>query len=192
MLKKLLPLALLAVAGTASADAYLGGGIGQSSMDVQPLEAPGVYSSVTDTDNAIKLFGGFEFNRSLALEVGFIHFGEHGVDYTNGVDTAYERVETTATYLALIGALPLGPGASLYGKVGFASWYQDYTISDAWGAYWVDEAVGVDPMIGVGLQIDAGPISLRAEAERYLDVGDVTLIGKSDIDVISANAIFWF
>jgi len=191
MLKKLLPFALLAVAGTASADAYLGGGIGQSSMEVLPLEAPGVYTAVTDTDNAIKLFGGFEFNRSLALEVGFIHFGEHGVDYTNGFDTAYERVETTATYLALIGALPLGPGASLYGKVGFASWYQDYSWSESYLTY-LDDAVGVDPMIGVGLQIDAGPISLRAEAERYLDVGDVTLIGKSDIDVISANAIFWF
>lgn len=192
MLKKLLPLALLAVAGTASADAYLGAGVGQSSMDVQPGYLPG-YSALppTDTDNAIKLFGGFEFNRSLALEIGFIHFGEHGVDYTNGVDSVHERVETTATYLAIIGALPLGPGASLYGKVGFASWYQDYSVSDFYLSY-LDDAVGVDPMVGIGVQIDAGPISLRAEAERYLDVGDVTLIGKSDIDVASVNAIFWF
>jgi OOP family OmpA-OmpF porin len=192
MLKKLLPLTLLAMAGTASADAYLGGGVGQSSMDVQPVDlGAGVSTSVTDTDNATKLFGGFEFNRSLALEVGFIHFGEHGVDYADSFGTVYERVETTATTLALIGALPLGPGASLYGKVGFASWYQDYSVSDFDVSY-LDDAVGVDPMFGVGVQIDAGPISLRAEGERYMDVGDVNTIGKSDIDVVSVNALFWF
>lgn len=192
MLKKIIPLALLAVSTVANADSYLGMGFGQSSAEIVPLNlGAGFVSTVSDTDTAIKLFGGFEFSNSLSMEVGYTHFGEMSVDYTDGVDTAYETAETSTTYVAVVGNIPLGNAASLFGKVGISSWYMDYSYSDS-GMFIDASASGVDPMFGVGLQLNAANLSVRAEFERYLDIGDQYTIGQSDVDVLSVSGMLWF
>lgn len=191
MLKKIIPLALLAVSTVANADSYLGMGFGQSSADIVPLElGAGVVSTVTDTDTAIKLFGGFEFSNSLSMEVGYTHFGEMSVDYTGTFD-AYETAETSTTYVAVVGSIPVGDAVSLFGKVGISSWYMDYSYSDS-GMFIDASASGVDPMFGVGLQLNAANLSVRAEFERYLDIGDQYTIGQSDVDVLSVSGMLWF
>lgn len=191
MLKKIIPLALLAVSTVANADSYLGMGFGQSSADIVPLDfGAGVVSTVSDTDTAIKLFGGFEFSNSLSMEVGYTHFGEMSVDYTGTFD-AYETAETSTTYVAVVGSIPLGNAASLFGKVGISSWYMDYSYSES-GLFIDASASGVDPMFGVGLQFNAANLSVRAEFERYLDIGDQYTIGQSDVDVLSVSGMLWF
>lgn len=190
MLKKILPLALLAMSTVANADSYLGMGFGQSSADIVPLNLGAGVVSISDTDTAIKLFGGFEFSNTLSMEVGYTHFGEMSVDYTGGVD-AYETAETSTTYVAVVGSIPVGSAASLFGKVGISSWYMDYSYFDS-GLLYEASASGVDPMFGVGLQFNAANLSVRAEFERYLDIGDQYTIGQSDVDVLSVSGMLWF
>ena len=192
MFKKILPLSLLAISGAATADTYVGIGLGQATADIAPIDfGAGVYSSVNDSEAAIKFFGGFEVNRNFAVELGYTYLGDMGVDYTDGVDSLYETAESGAVYFAAVGSIPLG-GASLFGKVGFASWAMDYSWADDWGVYASETVTGVDPMVGVGMQFDIGnTVSLRAEFERYMSVGDRHTI-ESDIDVLSASAVLWF
>lgn len=192
MLKKIIPLTLLAMSSAANADSYMGIGLGQSSAEIMPLDlGPGFSTTVTDTATAVKFTGGFEITRNLSMEVGYTYFGEMGVDYTDAVGTQYERAESGASYFAAVGSLPLG-GASLFCKVGFASWTLDYSWTDEFGTY-TESTSGVDPMVGVGIQLDVSrALSLRAEAERYMDVGDPTTIGQTDIDVLSVSGVFWF
>lgn len=193
MLKKIIPFTLLAVSSIANAGGYLGVGLGQSSADILPIDfGPGVYSSVTDTDTAVKFFGGFELNRNFAVEIGYTYLGEMGVDYSDGIYNDFERAETSAAYFAAVGSIPLG-GVSLFGKVGFASWNMDYSWSDDFGEYWSESTSGVDPMFGVGMQFNVtNAVSLRAEYERFMDIGDQDTIGQSDYDVLSISGMLWF
>jgi OmpA-OmpF porin, OOP family len=196
MLKKILPFTLLAISGAASAaGGYVGVGFGESSVDVEPYYTGA--TSVSDSDTAFKIFGGYEFNRTIALEGGYTNFGEFGVDYawTDGtfLYNDYERVEASALYVAAVGSIPLGP-VSLFGKAGLAHWFVDYTdYWDDWGITWTDSATGINPMLGFGVKIDAGnAFALRGEFERFLDVGDKNITGQSDVDVLSLSAIFKF
>src|SRR5688500_16546060 len=46
--------------------------------------------SCDETDNAYKVFGGYTFNRNVALEVGFADLGEFHAD---GVDTKVRAID---------------------------------------------------------------------------------------------------
>jgi OOP family OmpA-OmpF porin len=192
MFKKFLPLALLALSGVVNADNYAGIGLGQAKAEVEAIALPGYVSYASDTGTAVKFLGGFEVGRNFAVEVGFASFGEMGVDYLDGFDTIYESAETSAVYIAAVGSIPLGQ-ASLFGKVGFASWYREYSVGDEIGVLWRETSEGVDPMVGLGLQLNAGSaFSLRAEVERFMDVGDRYTIGQSDVDVLSISGVLWY
>jgi len=196
MLKKILPFTLLAMSGAASAaGGYVGVGFGQSSADVEPVYYDIDWTThVSDTDTAFKIFGGYEFNRNIALEGGYTYFGEFGVDYRY-LNTSYVesyKSDAGAFYVAAVGSIPLGP-VSLFGKVGLAHWFVDYSESDPWGEFWSDNATGINPMFGFGVKIDASNVfALRLEAERYLDVGDKFYTGQSDVDVLSVSGVFKF
>jgi OOP family OmpA-OmpF porin len=192
MFKKIIPLALLAMTSAANADSYVGIGLGQAKAEVEAVALPGYVSYVSDTGTAVKFVGGFEVSRNFAVEVGFASFGEVDVNYIDGFDNIYETAETSAAYVAAVGSIPLGL-ASLFGKVGFASWYREYSVGDEIGVFWRETSEGVDPMVGLGLQLNAGPaFSLRAEVERFMDVGDRYTIGQSDVDVLSISGVLWY
>lgn len=192
MFKKIIPLALLAMSAAAHADSYVGIGLGQAKSDIEAVALPGYASDVSDTGTAVKFVAGFEVSRNFAVEVGFASFGEVSVDYIDGVDNIYETAQTSAAYVAAVGSIPLGQ-ASLFGKVGLASWYREYSVGDEIGVYWRERSEGVDPMVGLGLQLNAGPaFSLRAEVERFMDVGDRYTIGQSDVDVLSISGVLWY
>lgn len=191
MLKKIIPLSLLAMSTTVNAGGYVGAGFGESSADVTPYYYPGVTTSVSDTDTAFKLFGGYEFNDNVAVEGGYVKFGEFGVTYSDG---SFDNVEASAIYVAAVGSIPLGP-VTLFGKAGFANWFVDYSAIDtaAWYWAWSDTATGIDPMVGLGVKFDVSQnFAVRGEAERFLDVGDAAFTGQSDIDVLSVSAVLKF
>jgi OOP family OmpA-OmpF porin len=193
MQKKIIALGLLAMSGAAHAGGYLGFGLGQSSTEVTPYYyAPaGTTVSVSDTDDAFKFFGGYGFNENVALEAGYTRFGEFTVDYADSWGPLLnETREISAFYVAAVGTIPLG-AVSLFGKAGLANWWADYSESNLWT--WSDSATGIDPVVGLGVKIDLGDtFALRGEFERYMDVGDADLADRSDIDVLSINAVLKF
>lgn len=196
MYKKIAPLSLLLLSSAVHAGGFLGAGVGQSSADVEGY--PGV--SVTNSDTAFKLFGGYEFNENIAIEAGYTSLGEFGAEAAYfdpywGYVTVSGMTEGRALYVAAVATIPLGP-VGLFGKIGLAHWVADSTYREE-DSYYIytetDSATGIDPVVGVGIKFNISPtFTLRGEFERYMDVGDPAITGQSDIDVISVNAVFKF
>jgi OmpA-OmpF porin, OOP family len=97
-MKKLLMAAAISaalVAGSASAQTYLGAGVGASKTD--------------SSETSWKLYGGFQFNPTWGLELGYTDLGH------------YRGSNIESWSLAGTGTLPLGAGWSLIGKLGAAA-----------------------------------------------------------------------
>src|SRR3989304_10143115 len=97
-MKKLLMAAAFSaalVAGPASAQMYLGAGVGASKTDT--------------SENSWTLYGGFQFNPTWGLELGYTDLG------------SYRGSDIESWSLAGPGTLPLGARWSLLGKLGAAA-----------------------------------------------------------------------
>jgi OOP family OmpA-OmpF porin len=136
----------------------------------------------TDKDTAWKVFGSYQFNRYFAVEGGYANLGEAtasapGVTVTD---------EATAFEVVAVGMYPVIDRLSVYGKVGlFRGEIERSSNNPA-----VDTGTNsqTDITFGVGLRYDiTRQIAVRAEWQRYTDVGELT-----DIDVISIGALFKF
>ena len=191
--KNVLPIVILFMTTTANAGGYVGVGIGQSLVDLEANDlGPGIWSSVSDTDTSVKIFGGYAINENFSVEAGYTNFGEFGVDYTDGFDTLSENYEATALYLAAVGSVPLGQ-ASLFGKFGLASWDLDASLSSTFGVSASASVSGTDPVYGFGAQFDvSNNVMLRVEFERFTNVGDENETGEADIDLLSVSAAMRF
>lgn len=97
-MKKLLMAAAFSaalIAGPASAQMYLGAGVGASKTDT--------------SENSWKLYGGYQFNPTWGLEAGYTDLGR------------YRGSDIESWSLAGTGTLPLGERWSLLGKLGAAA-----------------------------------------------------------------------
>ena len=125
--------AALAVTPVAQADGpYLGAGIGQSSLegldeicgDLTGGAAIGFAAScrTDDGDTSLSLFGGYQFSRFFAVELGYIDFGEGTIDAgisANGNTASLSgTISLSGVYVAAVGMLPLGDRFSLMAKAG--------------------------------------------------------------------------
>ena len=119
MKKLAAPLALVAALGCAPAFAqgwYVGAGIGQGTVDFGGVPA-GV--TVDDKDTTYTVRVGYQFHRSLGVELGYYHLGDYGVSATGGGVTINAGAEARSVGIALVGTLPLNR-FDLYGRVGYA------------------------------------------------------------------------
>ena len=138
---------------------YVGGHLGRSDWD-----------RANDEDTSIKILGGYQVNKSIAAELGYIDLGSVSGGSAKG--KAWDIVG--------VGSIPLGDRFSAYGKLGFA-W------SEVKG-FGQNES-GLDLTYGFGASFAFSPtVAFRAEWQKYPDAGD----GATDIDVLSVGAIFRF
>ncbi len=151
-------LAACAVA-PASADTgfYLGGSLGNASFDG---EAPGTNISIDDDDTAYKLYAGFRVISLLAIEGGYVDFGE--------MSGAAGKVDLSGWDLFGVANLPIGP-VNLFAKVGGIAWESDF--SNAISS--VDDS-DFDLAYGVGAAFRFGSFGVRAEYEIFETGGDDT------------------
>jgi opacity protein-like surface antigen len=138
------------MSSTIFSSAYLGGSIGQS--DLGDL-CRGV-AGCDDKDNAWKIFGGYQINRTWAVELGYSNLGE--------ASTAAGSAEVTAWDLVGIAAIPVGP-VSVYGKLGFAR-----GKVEARGPFGALSDTSTDLTYGIGAQYDFNKqVGIRGEWQRY-------------------------
>ncbi len=221
-MKRVIFAALFAISSPVFAQGYVGLGIGQSSVDSDssPVPVPG-YSgmlyptNIEDSDTSFKVFAGFDLHKNFALEAGYVDFGTFGTTlagtFTDGTfiydSTAEGSSDAFAIYAAVVGKLPVSNAVDLFVKAGFARWDVESTaaaVVDVYDAgtsaylgtgygYDSESASGVDPMFGVGINIHASDaFMIRAEFERFIDVGDENTTGQSDVDVIGVSAAVKF
>jgi hypothetical protein len=148
---------------------YLGGSVGQSSLDIDEL-------SYDADSTGYKIIAGWRFLDWLAVEGNYIDFGS-GDDSIDG-----DKVESEADGLSLsaVGFLPLGP-VDLFARVGAVDWSADLS-SDGFRAG--DD--GTDLTYGVGAQFRVWSLSIRAEYEQFdVDAADT-------VDLISLGVTWTF
>jgi OmpA-OmpF porin, OOP family len=184
----------LAFTGPASAqDAgfYLGGALGQSSFDV---DCAGT-TSCDDKDSSWKIFGGYQFNKHLAVEFGYADLGETTASVPGPPFNVNLALEATVWDLVAVGSLPIGDRFSIFGKIGL--YRADTEINGtASGLPSVSESdSNTDLTYGVGARFDfARNLGVRLEWQRYQDVGGefFGVTAESDVDVMSVAVIWKF
>ncbi|MES2825933.1 MAG: outer membrane beta-barrel protein [Pseudomonadota bacterium] len=186
---------------------YLGGNIGQSRAELTEAKmtndqlSAGFSSGSPRNNNTIdrgyKLFGGYQFNQSFALEGGYFNLGEF--DYTNnvlpnGAGTFHGNFKVEGINLDLVGYLPLSDKLTAFGRVGINHAETRSTFSGT--GFVIPEKSSTsdrenNPKIGVGLEYAFNEaLSMRVEAERYR-VND-TGSHKADIDLFSVGLVYRF
>lgn len=118
------------VSTVASADAYIGvaGGMGISNAG-DKIEQQTGYDSVSRKDNSqstFSLYGAYQLNRQLAIEVAYTDFGKYRLDGSFNGYPAADTLSAQAVTASLVGSLPLSPLFGLEGKAGLGSMNQKY------------------------------------------------------------------
>ena len=156
---------------------------------------------VDDTDTAWKLFGGYRFNRYLAVEGGYADLqnnpdkkttfagvsdgtGSHFVSLPDG-PVSVDIDDVTGFFAAAVGTYSLTDRFGLTGKVGVVCWEAKQITLDLGRRETILD--GMDALIGVGAEYQFDScIAIRGEAERYFDMGD------TDQDVVTLSVLYRF
>ena len=164
--------------------AYIGGAIGESTLDING-HADGLHYDVNDSDTGYRIFGGYMFNDYLGIEASYVNFGEMNDNF--GFDGGEGRASTEAKgnghTIEGVLAYPFGP-VSVFAKVGSISFNGKAKVSGDIQAK--QDYNSSDWMFGGGISYNIGHFSLRAEGDYY-DVGDT-----SDLYLLSVGAQFNF
>lgn len=212
---------LLGAAPAQAADTgfYVGGFVGASSFDVQEEDLAGVAdvlagtglsftidrSSLDDDDTAFGGLVGYRFLPWLAAEARYVDLGEAKYDASGTISTVESaplpfdlglKAKVKGPALSVLGILPFADRWEVYarGEVLFTEVKLEVAASAVGNAAAEsDTSNSTDFGLGVGVGVNLGPNwALRAEYERFFDVGDQQDTGESDVDLVSVQALYRF
>jgi len=150
-MKKLFIVAAVAAAFTAlpaSAQFYLGGGVGEAKTDTR--------------ETSWKMYGGFQFNPTWGLELGYTDLGK------------YRGADIESYSLAMTGTMPLNEQWSLLGKLGAANNRPDAAGNGNNTAVLIGVGVGYSFNRNVGMRLeyeDFGKLSDASGSSRGKNLG---------------------
>ena len=198
-----LGLAAALVAGPAAAQSadpsgiYLGGSLGRSQYKDT---CKNLFIPCEDQDTAWRFFGGYQFNRNWALELGYGDFGEataSGPIPAGG--SAAMKQHSYAFDLSGIGSLYLTERLSLFGRLGL---YMGRTTRDVEFSNFPavnDSKTNSGFTFGAGLAYNLGRLGVRAEWQRYDNIGtnqnsaiQGQPSGTDEVDVFSLGLLIRF
>ena len=158
----------------------------------------GVTTSTLTEDTrgkSFKLFGGYQFNRNIALEVGYFHLGQFGFTSTTApAGTLNGTMKVQGYNLDLVGTMPVTDRFSLLARVGAqnARTRDNFigTGAAALASQSRDERA-TRLKYGVGLQYEMSPaVMVRGEIERYR-IAD-GLGGNGNVNAATLGLVFPF
>jgi OOP family OmpA-OmpF porin len=152
---------------------YLGGGIGDFSSSVDEInnldQIDDAGIDFSDSDNAMKVFAGWNFNRFFSVQGDFVDFGESSGAVTPSVSGTSD-VQGLAP--SIVGTIPIGP-LELFGRVGVMFYEIDLNLT---GGRLVEDS-GSDMVWSAGLGIDVlDRVNLRLEYEEI----DIEQLDEAD------------
>jgi OOP family OmpA-OmpF porin len=174
------------LAGSATAQTapalYLGFGAGQSKYNFSGCSSP-----CDDKGKAFKLFGGYQFNRYVAAELGYSDMGKSTFGASEVRSTAWD-LSAVGTWGIPIGAKGIGLG--VLGRLGVYMGDAKATTPST-GAELKHGTT--DLTYGLGLQADLSRvIAVRGEWQRFAKMGGGGLGEKGDVDVLSVSGLWRF
>ena len=148
-----------------------------------------------EKDLAYKLFAGYQFNRSVAIEGGYFNLGKFGFESTTApAGTLSGRIKLQGANLDLVGTLWMSERWALIGRVGgqYASAHDKFSGTGAVNVLDPSPSKsGFNYKAGLGLQYEVtSSLRVRAEAERYR-VNDA-VGNRGDINLYSVSLVFPF
>ena len=190
-------------ASLAHAGPYATVSIGRASIDARSSQIRaavidlGFSNAVTSTDeddSSVKITAGYRFNDYLALEGGFVDFGDSALRVdTSGPPARVTQDSSADGFLleALVSA-PIGDRVLVYAKGGAVFWKVDSSfrvlVDGSEFDSWRSSAQGTNWVYGAGASLAVHEnLAVRLEYERFRKVGDPSKTGQSDIDLWSAG-----
>jgi opacity protein-like surface antigen len=186
---------------------YVGLGVGDTRLkdnascsDLSAILDPG-YSCSSDTaDSGRKAFIGYQIGKSVAVELAYVNFGEYDMSASGAITgfpaTGNSETKIKGYNLSLLANFPVNEKFSFLARAGVFRW--DYKTSATVSAMGLTEgdsesATGTDLASGLGVQYDfSNTLGVRAEWQRFMDVGNPDITGKTDIDLTSLSFVFKF
>lgn len=160
---------------------YAGAGAGWSALNDENEALLG--NDFDDEDTGWKVFAGFDL-RYFGVEVAYLDFGE----FTGTGPGVRSEWEATGWNVSALGVLPFPNPFGLFAKVGATRWDVDRDETVAGVAA---SETGTDLSYGIGAEWDfTQNTSARLEWERFEDVGDENITGRSDLDLVSVSVVF--
>ena len=161
--------------------AYVGGQFGKSDLDL----CLGDEVSCDDKDTAWRVFGGYQINRTISVELGYANLGETTFSF-GGADTG--SLEATAWDVSAVAAWPIGP-VSIFGRVGL--YRMNVELREALFGNEEDNDTGL--LFGLGVQYDINKnLGLRGEWMRYSSVEVFGSGEKFNPSVLSIGLLWRF
>lgn len=182
---------------------YGGFSLGQSKIKIDDsfvTVTGATASSLTkdESDTGFKLYAGRRFNPNFALEGGFTDFGKFSATrnvFAPVTGSAGATIKSSGFHLDALGILPLN-NFDLFAKAGviYTTTKTDFSSS---GAVTSGTSGGkkseLNGKVGLGAAYRLSQaLTLRAEWERALNVGDANTTGEGDIDLLSIGLTWRF
>jgi OmpA-OmpF porin, OOP family len=177
-----------AFAQNADTGGYVGLGFGQSNIKLNSTD----FSYLTtkdETGSAFKIYGGQQFNKNLAVEIGYANLGKAtGAGF--GVSDSYEA---SALSVAAAGLLPLGDsGFSFLGMAGLSvNMIKDHYISTTQNISLTKSKTDFYYGVGAKYAINKN-FAVRAQYENFGAAGDEGGLTRSKLDLTSLNVEYKF
>jgi OOP family OmpA-OmpF porin len=176
---------------------YVYGAIGASTLTFDQdgidssLVAAGarnVSSSVDEVDFGYKLQVGYMFNRYVGIEGGWVDLGKFRYSATTATGSGSVSISAQGFNLAVLGAWPVADRFSLIGRLGMIN-----ADVKAKGTAVNASDTSVKPNLGLGAMYQVTPrVAIRAEWERFFNLGDENKTGQGDIDLWSVGLRYSF
>ena len=172
---------------------YVGAGIGQSKGKQYCDPQPGIsFVSCDDTGTAWKLLAGYQINRYLGVEGGYLDLGQFSASFTKSGVPESVVTQTRTGYLVGIATLPIGSRFGVFVEAGGVYW--SMTGQAALGGSPPGNLTnnGVDFIGGAGIQAFlTRNFGIRAQYDYSPNLGN-TDSGTVDVQVITASVIWKF
>lgn len=183
---------------------YLGAGIGYTratpdNAGVLASSGAPAGSSISSDKSSFgwKEYGGYQFNKNIALELSFADLGKYDFTFTRpGFTPATGKITINGFGISAVGILPLDNKFSLIGRLG--GFYSTLNASTSINAFTAGTATsGKDrkfvPNFGVGANYElTKSLGLRAEIERFSGMGSSSKSIKTDVNLLSAGVYYRF
>jgi hypothetical protein len=176
---------LLALSAPATAQFYVGGGIGDGTLEGSE-RFDGGSIDFDESDFAWKLFGGYRFSEYLGVELAYYDLGSPSQNFGfDGGEAGPIDVDLRAELTGIAGhavvAYPLGP-FEVFGKLGVVSYEADLEVKERLSSerFSADDS-GTELAYGVGGKYKIDRFALRFEYEIF-EANDV------DVDIWTFGA----
>jgi len=157
---------------------YVGASVGASDIDSKMTTGLITSGPVDGSDSGMKLFGGYRFGRSLALELAYVDLGKlsYSGDFLGSPVTG-GKVKVSGLNTSLVAMHQATPKFGIFAKAGLYAW--DAKASDVTGgAPFSAKDDGADLSFGVGADYYfTKNVGARLEWEHFeLDPGKASLL----------------